>query len=120
LQQVTKGTPDEEKVKSEIAAFTKKLKTAQSLLTSNAGAGESTLRTPDQIHERLGALDGLLEGDDTAPSVAAMEFKQQAHGEYQAAIKRFNQFVTEDAKAFNSAMAERKLTGIVTGEPLEP
>ena len=90
------------------------------MLTSNAGAGESTLRTPDQIHEKLLALDGLLEGDDTAPSAAAMDDKTQVDTEYGAAIRKFNQFLAEDAKAFNSAMAARKLTGIVTGEALEP
>jgi len=120
LLEVAKGMPDEEKVKAEIEAFEKKLKSAQGALTSNAGAGESTLRSPDQIHEKLFALDGLLEGDDTAPSAAAMDDKEQVDAEYQAAIKKYNQFLATDAKAFNSAMAARKLTGIVTGDALEP
>ncbi len=120
LGEATKGMPDEEKVKAEIDAFAKKLKTAQGVLTSNAGAGESTLRTPDQIHEKLFALDGLLEGDDTAPSVAVLEDKKLVDAEYRSAIGKFNQFLADDAKAFNSAMAARKLTGIVTGEALEP
>jgi photosystem II stability/assembly factor-like uncharacterized protein len=120
LGEATKGMPDEEKVKTEIDAFAKKMKAAQSVLTSNAGAGESTLRTPDQIHEKLFALDGLMEGDDTAPSAAAMDDKKQVETEYEAAIRKFNQFLADDAKAFNSAMAARKLTGIVTGEALQP
>jgi photosystem II stability/assembly factor-like uncharacterized protein len=120
LGEATKGMPDEEKVKAEIDAFAKKMKAAQGVLTSNAGAGESTLRIPDQMHEKLFALDGLLEGDDTAPSAAAMDYKKQVDTEYDAAIRRFNQFLADDAKAFNSAMAARKLTGIVTGEALEP
>ncbi len=120
LLEAAKGMPEEEKVKAEIDAFGKKMKAAQAVLTSNAGAGESTLRTPDQIHEKLFALYGLLEGDDTAPSAAAMDDKTQVDTEYGAAIRKFNQFLAEDAKAFNSAMAARKLTGIVTGEALEP
>jgi hypothetical protein len=119
LGEATKGMPDEEKVKTEIDAFAKKMKAAQSVLTSNAGAGESTLRTPDQIHEKLFSLDGLMEGDDTAPSAAAMDDKKQVETEYEAAIRKFNQFLADDAKAFNSAMAARKLTGIVTGEALQ-
>lgn len=120
LGEAARGLPDEEKVKAEIDGFAKKMKAAQGVLTSNAGAGESTLRTPDQIHEKLFALDGLLEGDDTVPSAAVMENKKQVQSEYETAIRKFNQFLAEDAKAFNSAMAARKLTGIVTGETLEP
>ncbi len=120
LQEAVKGMPDEEKVKAEIADFEKKLKAAQAELTSNAGAGESTLRTPDQIHENLFALEGLLEGDDTAPSPAVMDDQKQVETKYEAAIRKFNQFLADDAKAFNSAMAARKMTGVVTGETLEP
>ncbi len=120
LGEAARGLPDEEKVKAEIDGFAKKMKAAQGVLTSNAGAGESTLRTPDQIHEKLFALDGLLEGDDTVPSAAVMENKKQVQTEYETAIRKFNQFLADDAKTFNSAMAARKLTGIVTGETLEP
>ena len=120
LGEAAKGMPDEEKVKGEIEGFAKKMRAAQGVLTSNAGAGESTLRMPDQIHEKLFALDGLLEGDDTAPSPAVMDDKKQVEAEYETGIRKFNQFLADDAKAFNSAMATRKLTGIVTGEALEP
>jgi hypothetical protein len=78
------------------------------------------LRTPDQIHEKLLALDGLLEGDDTAPSSAVMDDRKQVETEYAPAIQKFNQFVADDVKAFNSAMAALKLTGVVTGEALQP
>jgi formiminotetrahydrofolate cyclodeaminase len=62
----------------------------------------------------------LLEGDDAAPSAAVLEDKALVETQYEEAIRKFNQFVAEDAKAFNNAMAARKLTGIVTGEALEP
>jgi len=90
------------------------------VLTSNAGARESTLRMPDQIHEKLFALDGLLEGDDMAPTAAVMDDQRQVDAEFETAIRKFNLFLADDAKAFNSAMAARNLTGIVTGEALEP
>ncbi len=120
LGEATKGMPDEEKVKTEIDAFAKKMKAAQGILTSDAGAGESTLRIPDQIHEKLFALDGLLDGDNTTLSAAVMDDKKQVQTEYEAAIRKFNQFLADDAKAFNNSMTARKLTGIVTGEALEP
>jgi hypothetical protein len=120
LGEASKGMPEEQKVKTEIEGFDKKMKATKAVLTSNAGAGESTLRTPDQIHEKLLALDGLLEGDDTAPSSAVMDDKKQVETEYAPAIQKFNQFVADDVKAFNSAMAALKLTGVVTGEALEP
>jgi hypothetical protein len=120
LGEASKGMPEEQKVKTEIEGFDKKMKATKAVLTSNAGAGESTLRTPDQIHEKLLALDGLLEGDDTAPSSVVMDDKKQVETEYAPAIQKFNQFVADDVKAFNSAMAALKLTGVVTGEALEP
>jgi hypothetical protein len=120
LGEATRGMADEQKVKTENEAFEKKMKSMKAALTSNAGAGESTLRSPDQIHEKLLALDGLLEGDDAAPSAAVLEDKAQVETQYEEAIRKFNQFVAEDAKAFNSAMAARKLPGIVTGEALQP
>jgi photosystem II stability/assembly factor-like uncharacterized protein len=120
LGEATRGMADEQKVKTENEAFEKKMKSMKAALTSNAGAGESTLRSPDQIHEKLLALDGLLEGDDAAPSAAVLGDKAQVETQYEEAIRKFNQFVAEDAKAFNSAMAARKLPGIVTGEALQP
>jgi photosystem II stability/assembly factor-like uncharacterized protein len=120
LREATKGMPDEQKVKTNIDAFEKKIKAVEAQITSNAGAGESTLRTPDQIHEKLLALDGLLEGEDDAPSAAVLEDKKAIDTEYQSAIKKFNQLLVDDAKPFNNAMEALKLSGIVTGEPIEP
>jgi hypothetical protein len=120
LQQVIKGSPDEKAVKAEIEAFEKKMKPVEDALTSNAGAAESTLRVPDQIHEKLLALDALLEGEDATPTAAAMEQKKLLDSEYRSVIEKLNQFFAGDAKAFNGSMAARKLTGVVIGEPVEP
>jgi photosystem II stability/assembly factor-like uncharacterized protein len=120
LRAATKGMADEQKVKTSIDTFEKKIKAVEAVFTSNAGAGESTLRTPDQIHEKLLALDGLLEGEDYAPSAAVLEDKKAVDTEYQSAIKKFNQFLTDEAKPFNSSMDGLKITGVITGEPLEP
>jgi photosystem II stability/assembly factor-like uncharacterized protein len=120
LQQVVKGSPDEHAVKTEIEAFEKKMKPLEDAITSNAGAEESTLRVPDRIHEKLLALDGLLEGEDDAPTAAVLEQKKLVDGEYRSAIEKFNEFFAGDAKAFNGSMAARKLTGVVIGEPVEP
>jgi hypothetical protein len=120
LQQVTKGSPDEHAVKTEIEAFEKKMKTLEDAITSNAGAEESTLRVPDQIHEKLLALDGLLEGEDDVPTTAVMEQKKLVDGEYSFAIEKFNEFFAGDAKAFSGSMTARKLTGLVIGDPVKP
>ncbi|HTW60690.1 MAG TPA: hypothetical protein VMD55_02715, partial [Terracidiphilus sp.] len=119
LRQVIKGSPDESSVKTEIDAFEKKMKPLEDAITSNAGAAESTLRVPDQIHEKLLALDALLEGEDDAPTTAVLDQKTLVDAEYQSAMQKFNQFLTGDAKPFNSSMAARKLTGVVIGEPVE-
>jgi photosystem II stability/assembly factor-like uncharacterized protein len=120
LRQVAKGSPDEPAVKAEIDAFEKKMKPVEDAITSNAGAGESTLRTPDKTHEKLLGLEGLLEGEDDAPTAAILDQKKLVDAEYQAAIEEFNQFLAADATAFNSSMAGRKLTGVVIGEPVKP
>lgn len=120
LREVAKGSPDEPTVKKEIEGFEAKIKFAEAALTSNAGAEESTLRAPDQIHEKLLALIGLLEGEDDAPTGAVLDDVNAVDAEYRPAIAKFNQFLDQDARAFNSAIAARKLTGVVMGTPLEP
>ena len=120
LQVVAKGAPDEPAVKTAIDAFEKQIKGVQAQITSNAGAAEGVLRMPNQIREHLVALDGLLEGSDEAPSAAVLEQKQLLEPQYQSAIQKFNQFLQTDVAAFNRAMPEHKLTGVVAGEPLQP
>jgi photosystem II stability/assembly factor-like uncharacterized protein len=119
LRQVVKGAPEEQAVKAEIGTLEKKMSTVKAVLTSNAGAAESTLRTPDQVHEKLLALDALLEGEDDAPTQSILDDKKLVDQEYHAAIQKFNEFLGEAAKNFNAAMSSRKLTGVVTGEPLQ-
>ncbi len=120
LQVVAKGAPDEPAVKTAIDAFEKQIKGVQAQITSNAGAAEGVLRMPNQIREHLVALDGLLEGSDEAPSAAVLEQKQLLEPQYQSAIQKFNQILQTDVAAFNRAMPEHKLTGVVAGEPLQP
>ncbi len=120
LRQVVKGTPDEAAVKTEIDALEKKSAALEAGITSNAGAEESNLRIPDQIHEKLLALGALLEGEDDAPTAAIVDQEKLLEPEYQSAIQKFNQFVSTDVKTFNAAVAARKLTGAVAGQVLEP
>ncbi len=117
---VAKGAPDEPAVTAAIEAFEKQIKAVEAVVTSNAGAGESTLRAPDMIHEHLLALDGVLEGADTPPTPAVMEQKHLLEPQYQSAIQKFNQFLKTEVAAFNSTMLLHKLTGVVSGEPLQP
>lgn len=120
LQVVVKDTADETKVKTAIESFDKQIKAVQSQITSNAGAAESVLRTPNKIREHLVALDGLLEGSDEAPSTAALDQKQLIEPQYESAIQKFNRFLQIDVSAFNQTMSEHKLTGVVAGDILQP
>ncbi len=119
LRQVVKGTSAEKELKSATEAFEKKMKAVHAALTSGAGAAESTLRVPDEVHEKLLALAALLEGEDDAPTVAVLEQKKLLDPQCQAAIQKFNAFLDEDVNAFNGAMAAHSLTGLVTGAKVE-
>jgi hypothetical protein len=119
LRQVAKGTGAEKELKNETEAFEKKMKAVHAALTSGAGAAESTLRVPDEVHEKLLALAALLEGEDDAPTAAVLEQKKLLDPQCQSAIQKFNAFLDEDVKAFNGAMAAHSLTGLVAGEKVE-
>ena len=120
LRLATKDTPDEATAKTAIGALEKQMKALVLQITSNAGAAESTLRVPDRIREHLFALEGALEGEDDAPTAAILDQKKLLEPQYQSAIQSFNKFLAEDARPFNTTMAEHKLSGIVTGNPLQP
>jgi hypothetical protein len=120
LRQVVKDSPDEPAVTKALDGFEKQIKAVQGVITSNPGAGESTLRAPDKIHEHLFLLDDLLEGADNPPTPAILEQKVLLEKEYQAAVGKFNQFLQTDAAGLNKALAQHKLTGVVVGEPLQP
>ncbi len=76
LQLVAKDTPNEPAVKTASDTLTQQMKAAQSLITSNPEAAESTLRAPNKVREHLFALDGILEGADDAPTQAIVDQKQ--------------------------------------------
>jgi hypothetical protein len=120
LAVVVKDTPDEQPLKTASEALAKQIKSVQAEITSNPGAAESTLRAPAKIREELFGLDQILEGADEAPTAAMLEKKQRLDPQYQTAIQKFNQFLQADVSAFNAAMSQHKLTGIVVGEPLQP
>jgi photosystem II stability/assembly factor-like uncharacterized protein len=120
LRVVAKGTPDEKEVNAAIDDFEKRIKATESQITSNPGAAESTLRVPDQIHEHLLMLDGGLEGEDDAPSAAMLDQKKLLDAEYDAALAKFDGFLKTDIPAFNQKMADRHLTGVVSGAPIAP
>jgi len=120
LRLVVKGTPDEDQVKKEIDDFEKQIGTERKTITSNAGAAESTLRVPNLIREHLFALEGLLEGDDDAPTTAALDQQKLLEPQYQTAIQKYNQFLQSETQAFNTKMSSRKLFSITAGESLQP
>ena len=120
LRQAAKGMAEEQAVKAEIDTLETNIKTLEGGITSNAGAAESSLRAPDQIHEKLLALDAVLEGEDDAPTAAILDQEKLLDADYRSALQKFNQFLAGDVKTFNAAMAARKLTGVVPGEPLAP
>jgi photosystem II stability/assembly factor-like uncharacterized protein len=118
LQVVVRDTPDELAVKTASSTLEKQIKQVQAEITSNPNAAESTLRAPDKIREHLFAMNQILEGADDAPTPAVLQQKQTLDSEFQSAIAKFNQFLQTVVAAFNAAMAEHKLTGVVAGNPI--
>jgi photosystem II stability/assembly factor-like uncharacterized protein len=120
LELTAKDTPNEQPVKTASETLDKQMKAVQAQITSNPGAAESNLRWAGKIREQLFTLNGLLEGADDAPTAAMAGEKQRLEPEYQSAIQKFNQFLQTDVAAFNREMAQRKLTGVVEGEAVQP
>lgn len=120
LRAAVKGTSDEKAAGEAIDALEKQSKAVEGQITSNPGAAESTLRVPDQIHEKIFMMMFELEGEDDAPSAAMLAQEQRLQPAYEAAIHAFNDFLGTDVGAFNRKMAAEKLTGVVAGETLKP
>jgi hypothetical protein len=120
LRQAVKGSADAQAANAAMDTLKKQMDAARAEITSNPGAAEAVLRVPDQLHEHLAMLQGLLEGDDNAPTAAMLEQKKRLDAEYEAAIATYNQFLNRDVAAFNRNMADHKLTGVIAGEVLQP
>ena len=120
LRAAVKGTPEEKSAGAAIDALEKQSKAVEAKISSNPGAAESTLRVPDEIHEKVFMMAFELEGEDDAPSAAMLAQKQSLEAEYEGAIRAFNDFLATDVAGFNRKMTEEKLTGVVAGEALKP
>lgn len=107
-------------VDAAIDALEKQMKAAEGQITSNPGAAESTLRVPDQVHERLLALEAGFEGEDDVPTAAMLDQMKLLRPEYETALQKFDEFLQTNVAAFNQSMAEHKLTGVVPGERVQP
>ncbi|MGB9146472.1 MAG: hypothetical protein WCC14_11660 [Acidobacteriaceae bacterium] len=120
LRAAVKGTPQEKSAGEAIDALEKQSKAVEAVITSNPGAAESTLRVPDQIHEKVFMMMFELEGQDDAPSPAMLNQDKLQQPEYEAAIHKFDDFLSTDVAAFNRKMIDQKLTGVIAGESLQP
>ncbi|HEX8725644.1 MAG TPA: hypothetical protein VF737_09665 [Gemmatimonadaceae bacterium] len=120
LDGAVKGTPNAEAATAAVAKLDAAIAAVQAKITSNPQAIESTVRYPDMIREHLQLLLGGVEGSDQAPTAAQQEQKMVLEPEYRGALAAFNQLLAGELAAFNRAMAQRGLTGVVAGEPLQP
>jgi photosystem II stability/assembly factor-like uncharacterized protein len=120
LEQAVKATADEQAVKTAADQLRKQMNAVQEKITSNPEAAESTLRKPLAVREYVGNMHRLVEDSDQAPIPAALEEQQRIKAAYTEALQAFNNFVSTDVAAFNSAMTSRKLPGLVAGEPVKP
>lgn len=120
MKTAIQGEPNEHAVKVAIKKLASEAKAMKLKLTSNAGSEEATLRVPDRLHEHLQYLIGSLEGEDNPPTEALLAQKKRLNGEYQTAVKEFNNFLATDVAGFNHEMANHKLTGVVEGQKLKP
>ena len=120
LQVAVKGSPDEHAVQTAADSLTKASQAVEAKITSNPGADESMLRTPDRIHEEIARLAEMLQGEDDAVTPAILPQKTLLDPKYQAAIHAYDDFLTGDVASFNQAMSARHLTGVVPGNALTP
>jgi photosystem II stability/assembly factor-like uncharacterized protein len=120
LRQAVKGSADAEAANAAMDTFAKQLAAVKAKLTSNPGAAESTLRVPDQMREQLSFLNGELEGTDSAPTAAILEWKKELDAQYATTIAAYNLFLKNNVQAFNEAMSSDKLSGVVAGDALQP
>lgn len=120
LQVAVKGSADEHAVQSAADSLTRASQNLEAKITSNPGADESMLRTPDQIHEEVARLGYMLQGNDAAPTAAILEQKALLDPKYRAAIQAYDDFLGGDVASFNQAMDARHLTGVVAGPTLTP
>jgi hypothetical protein len=120
LSIAVKGEVNEAGATAAIHALEKQTKAEKLKLTSNAGAEESTLRVPDQIHETLQMMYELFEGEDTPPTATLLDQKTRVDARYQAAIEGFNKYLSREVAGFNHSMTGYKLTGVVAGSALKP
>lgn len=120
LEAAVKGSPDESAVGTAAESLTQASEALEAKITSNPGAAESALRVPDEIREHLLALESLFEGEDDAPTAAALQQKALLDPEYRAAIQAYDDFLAGSVASFNQEMAGRHLTGVITGPTLTP
>lgn len=120
LQQVVKGTPDEQPVKAAADQFEKQIDVVEGKITSHPEAQESILRKPLGIREYVSGLRRLFEGSDQAPTQAALDEQRRVETDYKKAIEAFNDFLGTAVTSFNNAMAQRKVPGVLVGEPVQP
>ncbi|EQD39089.1 BNR/Asp-box repeat protein, partial [mine drainage metagenome] len=64
LRAAVRGLPERSAVDTAIGKLARARRTMLLKLTSDAGSSESTLWVPDRIHEKLMALEQLLQGSD--------------------------------------------------------
>lgn len=120
LQQAVKGTPDEQPVKTAGDQLRKQMDAVEEKITSNPEAQESTLRKALAVREYVGGMNRLLEDSDQAPTPAVLEEQERVKKDYTDAVQAFNNFISSEVAAFNSAMNSRKLPGVIAGEPVQP
>jgi hypothetical protein len=120
LEQAVKGTADEQAVKTAADQFEKLMDAVREKITSNPEAAEATLRKPLAVREYAGGLHRIFEDSDQAPTQAALDEQRRVAADCKTAIDSFNGFLNTEVTAFNESMAQRKLPGVIVGEPLQP
>ncbi len=120
LLTAVKGTPNAQPVAAAVTALDDAMRAVEASITCNPQAVESDVVVPDQMREKLNALEAIAEGSDQAPTAAQREQMRLLDPPYRAALQGFNDLLTGAVAAFNAAMAQRGLTGLVGGEAVQP
>jgi hypothetical protein len=120
LRRAVQGLPEGEAVKTAIRTLARARRALLLKLTSDAGSSESTLWVPDRIHEKLMALEQLLQGSDEPVDAATLHEQAVYRREYRSAIATYDRFLRTAVAHFNRTVAGYGLGVVASGAALQP
>ena len=120
LRAAARGLPERSAVDTAIGKLARARRAMLLKLTSDAGSSESTLWVPDRIHEKLMALEQLLQGSDEPVDAATLHEQAVYTREYRGAIATYDRFLRTAVAHFNRTVSGYGLGVVASGAALRP